>query len=99
MTKRSPLAPLLDIAEQGLPFTAVDGQAFVRLRHPAGGCYVYAVRSQAYRDWFFYRFFAQYNSLPTANAFNALLNHLEAQANENDHNQHLPVFRRVGGAG
>ena len=93
--KSSPLAPLLAIAQQGLPFTATDGQAFVRLRLPTGGHYILAVRSRAYRDWFFYRFYAQYDSLPSANAFHAVLNHLEAQANENDHNQHLSVYRRV----
>ena len=91
------LTPLLDIARQGIPFTAADGQAFVRLPVPSsGGFYILPVRSPAYRDWFFYRFFNQHETLPTANAFHAILNHLEAQANQNEDYQRLAVFRRVG---
>ena len=94
------IAPLLRIASQGVPFTAADGQAFVRLPvHSSGGFYILPVRSPAYRDWLFYRFFAEYDTLPTAHAFHALLNHLEAQANENEDNQRLSVFRRVGARG
>ena len=93
------IAPLISIAQQGIPFTATDGQAFVRLSVPLGGFYVLPVRSPAYRDWFFYQFFAQYDTLPSAQAFHAILNHLEAQANQNGVNQCLAVFRRVGARG
>jgi hypothetical protein len=94
------LTPLLAIARQGIPFTAADGQAFVRLPVPSsGGFYILPVRSPAYRDWFFFRFFNQHESLPSPNAFNTLLNHLEAQANQNEDYQHLAVFRRVGARG
>ena len=60
-----PFAPLLDIARRGLPFTASDGQAFVRLIAPSfQGCYILPVRSRAYREWFFHEFYAQYDTLP-----------------------------------
>jgi hypothetical protein len=94
------LTPLLDIARQGIPFTAADGQAFVHLPVPSsGGFYILPVRSPAFRDWFFYRFFNQHETLPTAHAFHALLNHLEAQASQNEDYQRLAVFRRVGARG
>jgi hypothetical protein len=93
------IAQGLAIVEQGVPFTAADGQAFVRLAVPYGGFYILPVRSSAYRDWFFYRFFNQYDSLPTANAFQAILNHLEARASQNEVNERLAVFRRVGARG
>jgi hypothetical protein len=95
MSKSTALA----IAEHGIPFTAADGQAFVRLAVPSGGFFILPVRSPAYRDWFFHEFYCRHDSLPTPNAFQAILNHLEAQANHHDENQRLGVFRRVGARG
>ena len=97
-----PFAPLLDIARRGLPFTASDGQACVRLiTPPSQGCYILPVRSRAYREWFFHEFYAQYDTLPPSRAFHSVLNHLEAEANYHGQNQRLSVWRRVGcrGAG
>ncbi|MGA2771190.1 MAG: hypothetical protein ABSG26_10280 [Bryobacteraceae bacterium] len=92
-----PLAPLIAIAQRGTPFTASDGQAFVRLHAPSPGAfYILPVRSRAYREWFFHEFFAQYDTLPSSRAFHTVLNHLEAEANHHDQNQHLAVWRRVG---
>jgi hypothetical protein len=90
---------LLTIARQGIPFTAADGQAFVRLAVPSGGFCVLPVRSPAYRNWFFSRFFSRYDTLPSAGTYNLLLNHLEAQANDNPDNQRLSTFHRVGAGG
>ncbi|HYW41234.1 MAG TPA: hypothetical protein VE959_00160 [Bryobacteraceae bacterium] len=91
------IAPLLPIARQGIPFTAADGQAFVRLPVvSSGGFFFLPVRSRAYRDWFFQQFFALYDTLPTPQAFYAILNHLEAQAAGDELNQRLTVSRRVG---
>jgi hypothetical protein len=43
-----PFAPLLAIARRGLPFTAPDGQAFVRLHAPSlQGFYILPVRHAA----------------------------------------------------
>jgi hypothetical protein len=93
-------APLIAIAQRGTPFTASDGQAFVCLNAPLSeGFYILPVRSRAYREWFFHAFFAQYETLPPSRAFHAILNHLEAEANHNDPNQRLAVWRRVGSRG
>lgn len=97
-----PFAPLLAIARRGLPFTASDGQAFVRLHAPSfQGFYTLPVRSRAYREWFFHEFYSQYDTLPGSRAFHSVLNHLEAEANHEDQNQRLAVWCRVGcrGAG
>lgn len=95
--KTSSIAPLISIAQRGLPFTAADGQAFVRLTAAAsGGFYILPIRSSAYRDWFFRQFFAEYDTIPTPNAFHAILHHLEAQATTNER---VAVFRRVGSRG
>ena len=96
MRQHNPLAPLIDIAGRGIPFTASDGQSFVRLGVPSGGFYILPVRSPAYRDWFFHEFFNLYDTLPSSRAFHAILNHLEAEANHHGQDQRLAVWRRVG---
>ena len=95
-----PFAPLIAIAQRGLPFTASDGQAFVRLNVPSsGGFYILPVRSRAYREWFLHEFYNQYDTLPSSRAFYAILNHLEAEANHKEQYQRLSVWRRVGSRG
>ena len=95
-----PFAPLIAIAQRGIPFTASDGQAFVRLNAPSlEAFYILPVRSRAYREWFFHQFYAQYDTLPTSRAFHSVLNYLEAEANHNQQNQRLAVWRRVGSRG
>jgi len=92
-----PFAPLLAIARRGLPFTATDGQAFVRLNALSSqGFYILPVRSRAYREWFLHEFYAQFDTLPTSRAFHSILNYLEAEANHDQRNQCLAVWRRVG---
>src|SRR5258708_5500100 len=92
------VAPLIPIAQRGLPFTSADGQAFVRLDASNGGFYILPVRSPAYREWFLHRFFAEHDALPSPQAFCAILNHLEAQASQGE-NQRFLVWRRVGSRG
>jgi hypothetical protein len=93
----NPFAPLIAIAQRGIPFTASDGQAFVRLTTPSlEAFYILPVRSRAYREWFFHQFYTQYDTLPASRAFHSVLNHLEAEANHDAQNQHLAVWRRVG---
>jgi len=88
---------LIPIVQQGIPFTAADGQAFLRLPVvSSGGFFFLPVRSRAFRDWFFQQFFALYETLPSSHAFHAILNHLEAQAGGDEDNQRLAVSRRVG---
>ena len=92
-----PLAPLLDIARRGVPLTASDGQAFVRLNGPSPGAFfILPVRSHAYRDWFFHEFYARFDTLPSSRAFHSILDHLESEANHSAQNQRLAVWRRVG---
>jgi hypothetical protein len=98
--RSSDLAQLLHIARRGIPFTSTDGQAFVRLDEPSsGGFFILPVRSPAFRYWFFYHFYAEFDSLPTSHAFHAVLDHLEAQAHYAGENQSLSVWRRVGARG
>ncbi len=94
---QNPFALYIAITNQGVPFTASDGQAFIRLPgRYAGGFYVVPVRSRAFRDWFFHQVFARHDTLPTSRAFHVVLNHLEAEASHTDGNQRLAVWRRVG---
>ncbi|HEY2016208.1 MAG TPA: hypothetical protein VGH38_22045 [Bryobacteraceae bacterium] len=94
---QSLFAPLLNLVARGVPFTAVDGQAFLRLPVPSSrGFYILPIRGPAFRHWFFHEFYVQYNSLPTPRDFQAIQHHLEAEANCNEPNQRLSVFRRVG---
>ena len=99
MRSASSLAYLLRIARRGVPFTSSDGQAFVRLDEPSsGGFYILPVRSAAFRQWLFYQFFAEFDSVPTSHAIAAVLDHLEAQAHHAGDNQNLAVWRRVAAA-
>jgi hypothetical protein len=100
MRSASSLPYLLRIAGRGIPFTASDGQAFVRLAELfSGGFYILPLRSPAYRHWFFYQCFSEYDFVPTSHTFQAVLNHLEAQAHHAGDNQRLSVWRRVGARG
>jgi hypothetical protein len=100
MRSASSLPYLLRIAGRGIPFTASDGQAFVRLAEPfSGGFYILPLRSPAFRHWFFFQCFSEYDSVPGSDAFQAVLNHLEAQAHHAGDNQRLAVWRRVGARG
>jgi len=95
---QNPFARLIAIAQLGCPFTAADGQAFFRLPVPSsGGYYILPIRSRAFRDWFYHEFYSRHDSLPTSREFHAILNHLEAEANQYDEcNRRLAVWRRVG---
>ena len=97
---QSPLAPLIALVARCDPFTAGDGRAFVRLPvYSSGGYYILAVRSSAFRDWFFHESYAQLDSLPASRDFHALLDHLEAEARFDDCPQRLQVYHRVGRRG
>lgn len=89
------MQPLIEIAQQGLPFSAIDGQVFVRLPGPRKSFYILPLRSPAYRHWFFHEFFSRYATLPGSHAFHAILHHLEAEVHSDPANQRLTVFRRI----
>src|SRR5712692_8496511 len=94
----SSVTPLLPIAQRGLPFTSEDGRAFFRLAVPWGGYISFPVRSRAFREWFYHQFYVEYESVPTAHAFSAILKHLEAEASQGEHHHYI-VSRRVGSRG
>src|SRR5271157_6114056 len=95
-----PFAPLAAVAEPCLAFTALDGQAFVRLPVASGGFFSLPVRSAAFRHWFYSEFYGRYATVPAPRQFSALLHYLEARANHYDERCcRLPVFRRVASYG
>ena len=82
---RSPRAPsgfdaFLRIAHRGVPFTAVDGRAFMTVPALSSGYHTFPIRSRAFRRWFFDQCLSDYDTIPTAQAFTAILRYLEAQA-------------------
>jgi len=89
---------LIRLVSRCYPFTAPDGQAFVRLHH-YGGCHIYPVRSRDFRDWLFQASYAELESLPTSRELHTVLDHLEAAARSDEARQHLSVYRRVGRRG
>ena len=92
-----PIQRLIAIARECWPFTASDGQVFVRLPWPsAKGAAILPLRSTDWRDWFFYRVYAEHDFVPSTHAFQAILNLLEALASADCERQRLAVFRRVG---
>ena len=89
-------AALESLLHRTLPFTSYDGRAFVRV--PADsppGCRTHPVRSRALREWFFARSFFEFQTVPTAHAFTAILRHLESLAAADPDNRRIHVPRRV----
>ncbi len=95
--RKSSITRLTTIAGNADPFTSFDSQAFVRVPASGGFC-ILALRSCAFRNWFFYEFYNRFDTLPSAQAFSTLLNLLEARANLPDC-QRFTVGRRVTSLG
>ena len=70
----------LRIARRGTPFTSVDGRAFMTVPAQSSGYRTLSIRSRAFRQWFFDQSLSEYETIPTARAFSAILHYLEAQA-------------------
>src|ERR1039457_4897202 len=70
----------LRIARRGTPFTSVDGRAFMTVPAQSAGYRTLSIRSRAFRQWFFDQSLSEYETIPTARAFSAILHYLEAQA-------------------
>src|SRR5436309_1555565 len=87
---------LIDIARESPPFTGSDGRVYVS-GPSSPGCAL-PVRSPAHRNWFYFRVYAKYDTIPTANAYHAILNLLESQAAAYESHR-LPVSRRIASAG
>ena len=76
----TPFESFLGIAQSGHAFTAVGGRAFITLPAQFPGHVTLAVRSRAFRHWFFDRCYSACDSIPSAQSFAAILHHLEARA-------------------
>src|ERR1035438_6347604 len=70
----------LPIARRGVPFTSIDGRAFMTVPAQSSGYRTLPIRSRAFRQWFFDQSLSDYETIPTACAFSAILHYLEAQA-------------------
>ena len=55
----------LRIAHRGVPFTAVDGRAFVTVPALSSGYHTFPIRSRAFRRWFFDQCVSYYDTIPT----------------------------------
>ena len=84
------------ILRRTAPFTSDDGRAFARVSAASPHGYrTLPVRSRAFREWFFAQSYAEYETIPTAHAFSAILYHLEAQAAADPQTRGIRVPRRV----
>src|ERR1019366_7784182 len=70
----------LTIARSGVPFTSVDGRAFMTVPAQFSGYRTLPIRSRAFRQWLFDQSLSEYETTPTDRAFSAILHYLEAQA-------------------
>ena len=95
----TPFESFLGIAQSGHAFTAVGGRAFITLPARFPGHVTLAVRSRAFRQWFFDRCYSACDSIPSAQSFAAILHHLEARAARDPENCNIHVPFRVDSRG
>ena len=101
---RSPRAPsgfdaFLRIAHRGVPFTAVDGRAFVTVPALSSGYHTFPIRSRAFRRWFFDQSVSDYDTIPTSHAFSAILRYLDSQAARDPDTRGIRVPYRIDSRG
>jgi indole-3-glycerol phosphate synthase len=101
---RSPRPPsgfdaFLRIADRGVPFTAVGGRAFMTVPALFSGYHTFPIRSRAFRQWFFDQCLSDYDTIPTAQAFTAILRYLEAQAARDPNTCGIRVPYRIDSRG
>src|ERR1035438_1804908 len=89
----------LRIAQRGTPFTAVGGRAFMIVPAQTSGYQALPLRSLPFRHWFFDQCRCQYETIPTAHSFSAIVHYLEAKAARDPHRCHVPVPYRVDSRG
>jgi hypothetical protein len=53
----------LRIAHRGVPFTAVDGRAFMTVPALSSGYHTFPIRSRAFRRWFFDQCLSDYDTI------------------------------------
>jgi len=97
---RSPRAPsgfdaFLRIAYRGVPFTAVGGRAFMTVPALSSGYHTFPIRSRAFRRWFFDQCVSDYDTIPTTQAFSAILRYLDAHAARDPHTCGIRVPYRI----
>jgi hypothetical protein len=88
------------IADHGAPFTAVDGRAFMTVpAESLGGYHTLPIRSRAFRQWFFNQSLSAFDTIPTSQAFNAILHYLEARAARDSRTTNIRVPYRIDSRG
>jgi hypothetical protein len=85
----------LRIAERTTPFTSVGGRAFVTVLADNLGRRTLALHSTAFRDWFYAQSFAEFDTVPSAQAFRTVCHHIHAQATLYRNNRDVRVGFRV----
>ena len=95
----STLDALLRIVEREVPFLSAGGRAFITVPAESPGYHHLPVRSRAFRQWLFDRYYSEHDTIPSSHAFNAILHHLEAQAARNTNNCGVPMPYRVDSRG
>src|SRR4051794_31052510 len=94
-----PDSSILPLIEDGQPFLAADGRAFIRLNLPGSAGRVVPLRSRAFRDWFFFRHYSERDSIPSTKALTAAIHLLESRASQESMGATAIIFRRVGYSG
>ena len=85
----------LRIADRGVPFLAVGGRAFMTVPALSSGYHTFPIRSRAFRQWFFRQCVSDYDTIPTAHAFSAILRYLDAQAARDPNTRDIRVPYRI----
>ena len=93
------LKAFLRIADRARTFAAAGGRVFAVIPARNLGCQTLAVRSQAFRHWFFDQCYIQYETLPSAPTFAAILHHLEGKAAREPETCNIRVPFRVDSRG
>src|SRR5215471_10032992 len=85
------------LLDGALPFTASDGRAFIRVigEYPHRINRTFAIRSTAFRDFFFALAHHRLDSTPSHRQWNDLCRHFEGVAVQDPERQDIVVSRRV----
>ena len=86
------------ILQRVTPFIATDGRAFALVPSRRAPRAV-AIRSRAFREWLFAQCDSEFQTIPSAHAFSAIRNHLEAQASRDPTHCGIRVALRVDSRG
>jgi hypothetical protein len=100
MSSAKPAAAFDAITRRAVPFTSTDGRAFAQV--PAAsldGHHTLAIRSRAFREWFFSQSDVDCETTPSPHAWSAICRRLEAQASADPDRRNIRVAHRVTSRG